>query len=186
MKPTVEKDNILPVLPAQVGFKRIGDDWRYILERDLNEELIKEMAGGTLQIKVIGRGDDLPRLAQRLAVLGFDFVETDRLLDQAISDDESVSVEHESAVDTTVRQAAAKIAFNYATKALGSEMIRRPDFDVARRFVRFGEEPETLATAQRISILVVVPASALGALIARLRRSVISHRANANEKDVPG
>jgi hypothetical protein len=30
MKPTVEKDNILPVLPAQVGFKRIGDDWRYI------------------------------------------------------------------------------------------------------------------------------------------------------------
>lgn len=41
-----------------------------------------------------------------------------------------------------------------ATKILGSATIRRPDFDVARRFVRFGEEPDTLVTAQRISILV--------------------------------
>ena len=37
---------------------------------------------------------------------------------------------------------------------LGPETMRRADFDVIRRFVRFGEEPETLVTAQRISILV--------------------------------
>jgi HNH endonuclease len=70
MKPTVQKDDMLPALPAQVGFKRIGEDWRYVLERNLNEESIKDMAAGTFEIKVIGRGDDLPRLARRLAVLG--------------------------------------------------------------------------------------------------------------------
>lgn len=154
MKPTEEEDGILPVPPPQVGFRRAGEGWRYILERDLNEESINQMAGGNLPVKVIGGRDDLPRLVQRLAALGFKFVETDRLLDQPISDRASVSVEHEFIVDTTLRRAAAKIAFNYATKVLGPEVMRRPDFDVVRRFVRFGEEPETLVTAQRISILV--------------------------------
>ncbi|MBZ5522611.1 MAG: HNH endonuclease [Acidobacteriia bacterium] len=158
MKPTEEKNGILPVLPPQVGVRRAGEGWRYILERDLNEESINEMTGGILEVKVIGREDDLPRLVQRLAVLGFKFVETDRFLDQAISDHAPVLVEHEFIVDTTLRRAAAKIAFNYATKVLGPEVMRRSDFDAVRRFVRFGEEPHNLVTAQRISILVGVEA----------------------------
>ena len=157
MKPTEAEDGILPVPPPQVGFRRAGEDWRYILERDLTEESILKMAGGTLEeveVKVIGPGDDLPRLTQRLATLGFKFVETYRFLDQPIAASASISVEHEFILDTTLRRAAAKIAFNYAAKVLGPEVMRRPDFDAVRRFVRFGEEAETLVTAQRISILV--------------------------------
>ena len=156
MKPTEAGDGILPVPPPQVGFRRAGEGWCYILERDLTEESLLKVTGGTreVEVKVIGHGDDLPRLTQRLATLGFKFVETDRLLDQPIAAGASISVEHEFIVDTTLRRAAAKIAFNYAAKVLGPGVMRRPDFDAVRRFVRFGEERETLVTAQRISILV--------------------------------
>jgi hypothetical protein len=57
-------------------------------------------------------------------------------------------------IDRTLRRAAAKIAFNYATKVLDADVMRKPDFDAVRRFVRYGEEPETIVTAQRLSILV--------------------------------
>lgn len=154
MRPSSENDALLPFLPPQVGFRSDGEEWKYIPERDLDEQSIKQIAGAAPEIKIIGQGEDLPRLVKRLAELGVDFVETNRLLKQTISDDAPISVEHEFIVDLTLRRAAAKIAFNYATKVLGPETMRRGDFDVVRRFVRFGEEPETLVTAQRISILV--------------------------------
>jgi len=155
MRPSSENDALLPFLPPQVGFRSDGKEWRYIPERDLDERSIKQIAGAILpEIKIIGQGEDLPRLVKRLAELGVDFVETKRLLNQAISDQVPISVEHGFIVDRTLRRAAAKIAFNYAAKVLGPETMRRADFDVIRRFVRFGEEPETLVTAQRGSILV--------------------------------
>jgi hypothetical protein len=154
MRSSIENDALLPFLPPQVGFRNNGKDWRYVLERDLDERSIKELVGETPEIKIIGQGEDVPRLAQRLAALGVNFVETGRLVNQAISDHGPIAVEHEFIVDLTLRRAVAKIAFNYAAKVLGPEAMRRADFDVIRRFVRFGDESETLVTAQRISILV--------------------------------
>lgn len=154
IRPSSENDALLPFLPPQVGFKSEGKDWRYILERDLDKRSIKQTTGGTLEIKIIGQGEDLPRLVKRLEELGVEFVETNRLLNQAISEHAPISVDHEFMVDQTLRRAIAKIAFNYAAKVLGPETMRRADFDMIRRFIRLGEEPETLVNARRISILV--------------------------------
>ena len=151
MEPTEAEDRIVPVPPPQVGFRRPGESWRYIPEKELSEELVREMAG--CEIRVIGRGDDLSRLSRRLTELGCNYVETARLLDQPLADDGPIFVEFEFNVDSTLQRAAAKIAFNYAATVLSPEVVRRPDFDAVRRFIRLGEEPEALVTAERTSIL---------------------------------
>lgn len=153
VKPTEEKDGIFPVLVPQVAFRREGEEWQFIPEADLDQGSMPQLREGTLQIKIIGRGDDLSRLKQRLATLGVHFTETECLLGRAIADENPVLVEHEFFVDKTLRRAVAKIAFNYATKVLGAEIARHPDFDVIRRFVRFGDEPLLLVTAERGSVL---------------------------------
>jgi hypothetical protein len=56
--------------------------------------------------------------------------------------------------DVTIVRAACKTGFNYAAKMLGADTVRQPRFDAARRFVRYGEAPAQLASAQQLSILV--------------------------------
>ena len=70
-----------------------------------------------------------------MAALGFNFVVTDHVRDQPISDSNRVFVEYEFFVDRTLRRAAAKIAFNYAAKVLGADVISRSDFDAVDSFV---------------------------------------------------
>lgn len=153
VQPTDDKDGISPVLIPQVAFRQAEDDWRYVPEADLNEESIPRPGAGPFQVKIIGRGDDLPRLKQRLAMLGIEFTERESFLGQPIAEDNPVLVEHEFFVDKTLRRAASKIAFNYATKVLGPNRMRHPDFDLVRRFVRFGEEPLALVVVRPVSIL---------------------------------
>ena len=58
-------------------------------------------------------------------------------------------------VDTTsATRSQAKIAFNYAARVLGGDVMRRSDFDVIREFIRNGIEPYPMVAAQDRSILV--------------------------------
>jgi hypothetical protein len=55
------------------------------LERDLDEKTIRDLGSGNLEVKVIGRDDDLQRLTARLVTLGFDFTVTDHVRGQPIA-----------------------------------------------------------------------------------------------------
>jgi type I restriction enzyme S subunit len=148
-------DGIGPVAPPQVGFRSEGEDWQYFLERELNTQAVGRLKGPKVEIKILGRhGDeDLSRLVARLADLGIEFAETSRAMDQPLGAGQTVGVLHAFDVDATLRRAAAKIGFNYATKILGPDIMRRSDFDRIRRFIRFGDELEQLVTAQEGSVL---------------------------------
>jgi hypothetical protein len=77
------------------------------------------------------------------------------LTDQPLSHDgATVAVHYDFKVDTTLRRAVAKIAFNYAAKILGRETVRRPEFDAIRQFIRQGDEPLEMVSAQQASILI--------------------------------
>ncbi len=155
---TNEEEGMFPDIPAQVGFRRIGEqeEWRFLLERDLNEESVRPFVGVQTEMRILGRHgtEDIQRLLQRLAALNIEFNLTKRVLDQPIADDTSIQVLYNFTVDTVLRRAAAKIAFNYAAKVLGADTMRRPEFDPLRRFVRYGEEPLQMVTAKRLSVLV--------------------------------
>ena len=71
-----------------------------------------------------------------------------------IGTEPKMTVVHEFNVDTTLRRAAAKIGFNCAAKMLGCAVMMRNDFQLIRRFIRHGEEPRPLVSAQDWSPLV--------------------------------
>ncbi len=153
MRPTEAGDSMEPFVVHQVGFRKPGEDWVFIAERDLTQESIARFSGSTVEIKVFAPRGDLPRVQERLAALDFDFTESHRVLDLPISEREKVTVEHEFNVDTTLRRAAGKIAFNYAAKILGPDAMRRRAFDPLRQFVRYDQEPVPLVSAKHLSVL---------------------------------
>lgn len=145
-----------PVPPPQVGFRRSGDDaWQFFLERELTPDLVARFAGPAVQITIVGHHgqDDLSRLLATLAGLGIAFQETERAMDQPFGTESPLNIEHVFNVDDTLRRAAAKIGFNYAAKILGCDIVRRPEFDAIRRFVRHGEEPLQMVSAQDFRVL---------------------------------
>ena len=154
MKPTDKGDDMLPVPAAQVGFRRPGQDWVFLTEREWSRETIAAAsAGSNVEVRLFAESGELDRLRNKLAGFGFEISETGRALDQQVTEGRA-TVQFDFVVDTTMRRAAAKIAFNYAAKVLGGDVMRRRDFDAIREFVRNGIEPYPMVEAQDLSILV--------------------------------
>ena len=154
MRPSDDGTGIIPRPVPQVGFRREGENWRFLTEKELTSENVQEFTRSHVEIRVYGVGPDCDRLRQRLAAFGINFVENHRALDQPITEQSSLTVVHDINVDETIIRAACKIGFNYAAKLLGCATVRRAGFDGARRFVRYGETPVRVATVQQLSILV--------------------------------
>ena len=154
MKPTDKGDDMLPVPAAQVGFRRPGQDWVFLTEREWSREAIAAAsAGSNVEVRLFAESGELDRLRNKLAGFGFEINETYRALDQQVAEGRA-TVQFDFVVDTTMRRAAAKIAFNYAARVLGGDVMRRSDFDAIREFVRNGIEPYPMVTAQDLSIVV--------------------------------
>ena len=81
-------------------------------------------------------------------------VVTDQTFDQPVTQQRQLTAAFDFNVDVTIIRAAAKTGFNYSAKILGAATVQRPEFDQARRFVRYGETHERIATARHGSILV--------------------------------
>ena len=146
---------MVPVPVPQVGFRREGHDWRFLIERELTANNVEEFrASSALEIKIIGVGVDCDRLKQRLLGLRIEFVESHRTTNQSVTEQSALKVIHNIDVDQTIVRAACKIAFNYCAKVLGPETVRDARFDAARKFVRYGDAPIRLTTVQRLSVLV--------------------------------
>jgi hypothetical protein len=154
IKPTPAGDDLIPVPPAQVAFRRPGEDWVFLTEPEWSRETIAAAAAGSqVEVRVIAEAGGLDRLRGKLSDLGFDLTETDMLRDIGMPEGR-IQVEFDFLVDTTIRRAAAKIAFNYAAKVLGPAVVRRIEFDAIREFIRNGTEPQPLVSARCWSPLV--------------------------------
>jgi hypothetical protein len=165
-----DKDGIVPAPKPQVGLRCKGQEWRFVFEHELNEQVIAGLTGDSVEIKIIGsdRTGDLSRLIARLGEIGLRFSETNRSMDQPIATGSKMTVAHEFNVDTTLRRAAAKIGFNYAAKVLGCAVMMRNDFELIGRFIRHGEEPQQLVSAQDWSPLVGQSAASSNAHVCAL------------------
>jgi hypothetical protein len=146
---------MVPVPVPQVGFRTPGKEWHFLIERELTPEHLRPFQGASpVAIRIHGVGQDCERLRQKLADLGIEFSETHRALDQPITEQRTIAVLYDINNDETIVRAACKIGFNYAAKVLGCAAVRASGFDSARRFVRYGEAPVRIATAQQASVLV--------------------------------
>ena len=144
---------LVPV--PQVGFRTEGKDWCFLTESELTpQHLLPFQGASAVEIRIHGVGQDCDRLRRKLADLGIEFAETHRALDQPITEQRTIAVVYDINNDETIVRAACKIGFNYAAKVLGCATVRGSGFDAARRFVRYGEAPVRVATAQQRSILV--------------------------------
>jgi hypothetical protein len=154
IRPTEDLSEVVPVPVPQVGLRLDGQEWCFLIERELTEENLARFRGETtVQIRIHGVGEDCSRLRMRLEELGIPFTETYRLMQQPITEQSAINVIYDIHNDETIVRAACKIGFNYAAKVLGAETVLRPSFDTARRFVRYGEAPVRIATAQQRSVL---------------------------------
>jgi hypothetical protein len=156
MRPSAHE--LVPTPTPQVAFRCEGSDWHYVLERDLNPETVAKLTGANVEIRILGvnADGDLERLREKLLALGIEFAERGRLMDQPLAPDgEPVSVLHTFNITDAHRGAAAKICFNYLAKVMGRSFAQRPEFDVIRRFIRYGEgNGFQLVSVQRQSVLV--------------------------------
>ena len=141
MKPTDKGDDMLPVPAAQVGFRRPGQDWVFLTEREWSREAIAAAsAGSNVEVRLFAESGELDRLRNKLAGFGFEINETYRALDQQVAEGRA-TVQFDFVVDTTMRRAAAKIAFNYAARVLGGDVMRRSDFDAIRSSSEMASSP---------------------------------------------
>src|SRR5207247_1780734 len=85
---------------------------------------------------------------------GITFEASHRVLGEPITEQPSLSVLFEVENDVTIVRAACQTGCNYAARMLGADTVRQHRFDAARRFVRDGEAPVQVASAQQRSILV--------------------------------
>ena len=154
MMPSADGTDIVPVPVPQVGLRRDGEDWRFLIEKEITPDNIQEFKDCSVEIRIYGVGQDCDRLRGRLSALGLDFVEGGRTLNQPITEQSKLTVVYDINNDETIVRAACKIGFNYAAKLLGCATVRRAGFDAARRFVRYGEAPVRIATVQQLSVLV--------------------------------
>jgi hypothetical protein len=155
LQPSQDEAETVPVPVPQVALRRDDGAWHFLIEPELTPENLAEFVEATtVEIRIYGVGEDLQRLKERLASHGIAVAEFLRLTNQQISEKESVTVLQDIEVDETLVRAACKIAFNYAAKVIGPEAVRAARFDMARRYVRYGDATTRIATVQRRSVLV--------------------------------
>jgi hypothetical protein len=82
------------------------------------------------------------QVLSRLRAHGIDFKKTGDLEPPTdILRSKEVLVEFTYTINRTMRRCVAKYAFNYLTFSAGVEFVLGPDFDITRRFIRFGDMP---------------------------------------------
>jgi hypothetical protein len=149
---------ISPAAVAQVAFRLENEsEWTLLRERDLTETNVTRFKDPTARVAlrlIVQKGQPFESLLTRLRELGIAFVEEHRHLDRGLNEPgQALHVQYDVLIDDDIRRATSKIVFNYATFVFGADVMRRPEFDHARRFIRFGEEPEPIATAKDQRVL---------------------------------
>jgi len=83
-------------------------------------------------------GEELDKLIEKLQKRSIDVKSKADLIKQE-PPGKIVPVETDITLDRTIMRGLCKIAFNYLTFVAGSDFVLKSDFDIVRRFIRFGE-----------------------------------------------
>jgi HNH endonuclease len=127
----------------QVGFLLSPTDrYEYFLLDDIPPlEVLQEKGfSGDRPRAIHGLAVDLEVLTQILGDRGIPFRVTD--FDSPTDRPDTILCEFEGTIDHVIRRAVAKIAFNYLAKWQGAEFLHRREFDIARRYIRYGTLPD--------------------------------------------
>lgn len=136
-------EDIQPTPVPQVGFSRTGSArMTWIREDELSADTVAPFRGPGVHVRVVAqREEDQQRLVERIRELGISFIPQGRFEEPVTNTENRVWVETAFKVDQTVLRGMAKIAFNYAAKMLGSELLRRAEFNEVRDYIRLGDLP---------------------------------------------
>ena len=128
----------------QVGFLLAPTDhYEYFLLADIPSlaELQVKGFNGDRPRSIRGVAVDPEVLTQFLEERGIPFRFAG--VDDSPSDrPETILCQFEGTIDQVIRRAIAKIAFNYLAHWQGPEFLHRPEFDMARRYIRYGTLPD--------------------------------------------
>ena len=137
-----EKDTIEVTPLPQVGFLLSDGRYEYFLLHHIPTlaELQEKGFDGKRPRSIHALAVDLEELQRLLAERGIDFRYTDS--DSPTDRPDSILCEFAGTIDHVIRRAIAKISFNYLAYFQGAAFLHRPEFDVARRYIRYGELPD--------------------------------------------
>jgi hypothetical protein len=137
-----EKDSIEVTPLPQVGFLLAEDRYEYFLLDNIPLLAVLKEKGfsGDRPRSIHGLAVDPQALEQLLADRGIPFRVTDH--DLPTDRPDSILCVFEGTIDHVIRRAIAKISFNYLAYWQGAGLVHRPEFDMARRYIRYGELPD--------------------------------------------
>ena len=149
--------NTIEVIPEpQVGFLLADGRYEYFLLDSVPALAELEGTGfsGDRLRSIHGVEVDPKVLEQVLAERGIPFRVTDEDSPKTSGQPDSILCEFAGTIDHVVRRAIAKISFNYLAKWQGPDFLHRPEFDMARRYIRYGTLPDyPMMSIDEIAIL---------------------------------
>jgi hypothetical protein len=160
-----EKDAIEVTPLPQVGFLLSGDRYEYFLLDNIPPLAKLQVKGfdGNRPRSIHALAVDLEELRRLLAErgIGFRFTDSDLPTDRP----DSILCEFEGTIDHVIRRAIAKIGFNYLAYFQGAAFLQRPEFDMARRYIRYGALPDyQMMSIDEVAILEGEPLEGLRVL----------------------
>jgi hypothetical protein len=131
----------------QVGFLTAADRYEYFLLDNIPSLAVLQEKGfgGDRPRSIHALAVDVAELQPLLADRGIPFQVTD--FDSPEDRPDSILCEFEGTIDHVILRAIAKISFNYLAYWQGAAFLHRSEFDVARRYIRYGTMPDYKMTS---------------------------------------
>jgi len=134
-----ELNQIAPKPLPQVGFQsRTSSAYTYFLLDDIPDKTELENQGLDYGANVRAFGDNFEAIEQALAKKEM-FPEFQKEIPLPDKKSEKLLIEYEASVDSVIRRAIAKIAFNYLAYWQGDEFVLQDIFNPIRFYIRNGE-----------------------------------------------
>lgn len=162
---SADKDTIEVTPLPQVGFLLAEGRCEYFLLDNIPSLTALQEKGfrGDHPRSIHALGVDPDVLGRLLADRGIPFRVTN--VDSPTNSPDSILCEFEGTVDHVIRRAIAKISFNYLAYWQGAEFMHRPEFDMARGYIRYGTLPDyPMMSIDEVAILQDEPLEGLRVL----------------------
>lgn len=135
---------VVDLISQAALFDRTTSRWVHFSDAEIEAGALSSTT--TLETKnarIYGRsGEDRDRLLALLAKHGITFGKLDDMsAPPGLFDGGDIEVEVTFTINKGIRRCMAKYAFNFLAFVVGSAFVLESDFDVIRRFVRYGDTP---------------------------------------------
>ena len=132
------------VVPQAAFFDQSKNRWVHFTADAIDRELPTELPEfRKSRVRIYARSpQETNAIVSKLSEQGVNFQKAGDLeLPESLRKTSEIEVEVTFIVNKGIRRCIAKYAFNHLAFVCGSLFVRGADFDVVRRFVRYGDEP---------------------------------------------